>query len=65
MENKKNDCGCSIGKKDVNSGISCDVRSCVYHDGCCYCTADRISVGPSDANTSAETLCATFKHKEE
>lgn len=64
MENKNQNCGCHVDKKDVNHGISCDVRNCVYHDGSCYCTADCISVGPSNACSSAETLCATFKHKE-
>ncbi|MBQ8389329.1 MAG: DUF1540 domain-containing protein [Clostridia bacterium] len=53
---------CSCGK--YNDGISCDVRNCVYHVGDCHCTATKISVGPSSANTSADTICATFKQKE-
>lgn len=57
-------CGC-YGNKNVNKGISCDVNNCYYHDGECYCTAERITVGPSNAATSADTLCATFKQKEE
>lgn len=59
-ENKK--CSC---KKDYNKGISCDVKNCYYHDGSCYCTASQINVGPTNASSSADTLCATFKHKEE
>lgn len=43
------------------AGVRCDVKSCVYHDGDSYCTADRISVGTSFARNSAETACATFK----
>ena len=45
-------------------GISCDVRNCVYHDGDCYCTAEKIAVGPSYATTSQDTVCATFKPKQ-
>ncbi len=47
-----------------NKGISCDVCNCVHHDGECYCTADKISVGPSNATSSADTICATFKKKD-
>ncbi len=42
-------------------GINCSVKNCVYHDGECYCTAEHINVGPSSANSSSETVCATFK----
>ncbi|MBR2951657.1 MAG: DUF1540 domain-containing protein [Clostridia bacterium] len=49
MENKK------------NKGIVCDVRKCVYHDKDNYCTASQIAVGPSYAESSSETVCATFK----
>ncbi|MBR6633068.1 MAG: DUF1540 domain-containing protein [Clostridia bacterium] len=44
-----------------NEGITCMVKNCAYHDGECYCDAKEISVGPSHANTSADTICATFK----
>ena len=44
-----------------NEGIKCDVKNCVYHDGECYCTAGNIHVGPSHAEKSADTVCATFK----
>lgn len=44
-------------------GISCDVRNCVYHDGDCYCTAEKIAVGPSYATSCTDTVCATFKQR--
>ena len=59
-ENKKyeNGCGCKHIK-----GIKCNVKNCYYHDCDTYCTAGEIAVGPQSANTSGETLCATFKPK--
>lgn len=46
-------------------GIVCDVKNCVYHGACDNCcTASAISVGPSYAESSAETVCATFRPKE-
>ena len=53
----------SNGKK-CNKGISCDVYNCHYNDGECHCTAEKISVGPSFANTCSETVCATFESKD-
>ena len=44
-------------------GISCDVRNCVYHDGDCYCTAEKIAVGPSYGTSCTDTVCATFKQR--
>ena len=44
-------------------GISCDVQSCVYHDGDNYCTAKRVSIGNLTASNAAETRCATFTAK--
>ena len=55
-----------MDKKDcchVNNGITCDVKNCTYHQGECYCTAQKIAVGPSSATTGADTLCATFKER--
>ena len=46
-----------------NPGIVCQVKNCVYHDGDMGCTANKISVGPSNATNSNETLCATFREK--
>lgn len=48
-----------------NDGIRCDVKNCHYHSGECYCTANCIAVGPTSAQTSADTVCATFKPKAE
>ena len=57
-QEKKNDCvsGCKHIK-----GINCSVKSCYYHDGETYCTADQIAVSSANAKTSSETACATFK----
>ncbi len=46
-------------------GIVCDVKNCQYHVDGCHCAAGKISVGPSSAITSADTVCATFKPKAE
>lgn len=61
MEEKKyeNSCGCKHIK-----GIKCNVQNCYYHDCDTYCTASEIAVGPHSAHSSGETLCATFKPKE-
>lgn len=58
-ENSKS-CGCPKHLK----GIRCDVQNCYYHDCDTYCTAEQVAVGPRSADSSAETLCATFKPKE-
>ena len=44
-------------------GIRCDDKNCVYHDCETYCMAGEIAVGPSNATTSADTACATFKER--
>lgn len=59
---KKNEEGCAPCREI--KGIVCDVRNCIHHDGRNCCTAGEISVGPSYAMTSNETVCATFKPKE-
>ena len=64
METNKK-CGC-FGEetpKHYNKGISCDAKNCVYHDCDCYCTAEKINVGPSNATCSSDTVCATFKER--
>ena len=50
---------------NFNNGIVCEVKNCVYHDCETYCTAEKIAVGPSYATTSSDTICATFKQKED
>ena len=58
MNTDKNGC-C----KDPIKGIRCDVKNCVYHDCETYCMAGEIAVGPSNATTSSDTACATFKER--
>ncbi len=64
MENKNNCCKSGCGEKH-NDGIVCSVKNCIYHDCDTYCTAEQIAVGPSYASTSSDTICATFKQKED
>ena len=59
MMNEKDESRCKAIK-----GITCDVRNCVYHDCENHCTAEKIAVGPSYAESSSETVCATFRPKE-
>lgn len=47
------DCACN------NSEIECSAEDCKYNSHC-LCTADRISVGCSDACCCSETECKTF-----
>ena len=64
MENKNYGCG-TMGCHDKhNEGVKCDVKNCVYHSGDKYCTAKCIAVGPQSAQTSADTICSTFKQKD-
>lgn len=65
MSDKYETSSCEGGKCKHIRGIACDVKNCAYHEGECYCTADRIAVGPSHACSSTETVCVTFKPKAE
>ena len=56
--------GCNSSCKKIK-GITCDVKGCEYNDGENECTAGHISVGPTDASCSDETVCATFRPKTE
>ena len=51
-------------KSKHQKGISCAVSSCAYHDGDCYCCADKIQAGPASACTCSETVCATFRERQ-
>ena len=64
MEDNKqrNECRCDSSKHI--KGIVCDVRNCAYHSGKNECYAGCISVGPREADCSANTVCATFKPRE-
>lgn len=48
---------------DSINGVACNVTNCIYHDGKTQCTAKQIHVGPTYANSSADTNCATFQPK--
>lgn len=50
------------GKKKLK-GVVCDVKNCVYNDGSCHCTAEKIAVGPTYATACTDTVCATFRQK--
>ena len=60
MDEKKS---CCNSEAKCIKGVVCDVKSCAYHEGQNMCCAGTISVGPRDANCSANTNCATFKPK--
>ena len=63
MNDQKN---CTSGScKQHIKGVHCDVHNCVYHDGESYCNAGTISVGPSFATCSQDTVCATFKESKD
>lgn len=46
-------------------GVSCDVQSCIYHDGDHFCTANRIRVGPGYATARTDTVCGTYHPREQ
>ncbi len=62
--NSTNSCDCNTSEGKHIKGISCDVRNCVHHDGDCYCAAEKIAIGPSYATSCSDTVCATFKQKQ-
>lgn len=43
------------------SGITCDVKNCVYHDGDSFCCADRVTIGSIVAADPSKTHCSTFE----
>ena len=57
-ENETKECSSTCKKI---KGITCDVKSCEYNDGENECMAGHVSVGPCDASSSDETVCATFR----
>ena len=63
-ELKKSGCGSAekCGESYIH-GVYCDVKTCMYHDSVEHCTAKKISIGPSFASTSNDTICSTFKPK--
>ena len=65
MEENENKYGteCRCDKDKHICGLNCDARNCVYNDGKHQCCADQVNVGPSTADCSSDTVCATFKPK--
>ena len=62
--NEKKNCGTSgCDSSQCIKGIVCDVKNCMYHEGENHCYAGTISVGPRNADCSANTNCVTFKPK--
>ena len=49
-------------KKELK-GVVCDASMCVHHGWGNTCHAKEISVGPHSACCTSETVCATFKPK--
>lgn len=47
--------------KEPIYGIKCDVTNCYYHCPGSKCVAGEIKVGPQHADSSEDTVCATFK----
>ena len=64
MEERKYATECGVERHKHIKGITCDVKNCVYHCGESECYAGEICVGPREAKSSANTVCATFKPKE-
>ena len=60
-----NGTGEKAGKHCPIEGICCKVENCYYHDQQTHCTAREVSVGPGCAHCSEDTVCATFKPREE
>ena len=64
MENVyENNNHCTTSSKHI-VGIKCNVKNCEYHDCETHCTAKQILVGPSNAESSTQTECATFKPRD-
>lgn len=47
----------------IIEGIKCNVTNCVHHNPGYKCDAGCIEVGPSHANNTNESYCATFEAK--
>ena len=60
MEHKSGNCKSGCDGKAIK-GIVCGVKSCAYHDGTSFCTANEIRIGPSYAVSSTQTVCATYR----
>lgn len=50
-------------KPKSNSNICCDVANCKYHNSENYCSAKKITIGPSYAQSTSDTICTTFSQE--
>lgn len=62
-ENNTSKCKSADHGENYLHGVSCDVKTCMYHDCGEHCTASKIVIGPAFATNSADTVCSTFKPK--
>ena len=65
MNNKKDrdtSAGASRAPEHIKD-INCEVKNCSYNEEERYCTASKVNIGPCCANSTPETVCATFKPK--
>jgi hypothetical protein len=46
---------------DIVEGIECNVTNCYYNKNQKLCSAGQIKVGPQNAVTTDDTICATFR----
>jgi hypothetical protein len=51
----------AYGTADQGHGIVCDAQNCYYNREGRACTAGQIKVGNTNACTSTDTACDTFK----
>ncbi len=51
-------------EKELIKEISCSAKNCVYNENGCKCVAGHIDVGTTDAQSSGETRCSTFKNSD-
>lgn len=54
-------------KKGINAnpGISCLAKYCSHHCGAIGCTAQNVAIGTTHAAHNDETMCHTFKERQE
>lgn len=49
------------GDSNTVEGVVCDVSHCYYNRDGRVCVAGQIKVGPQNAVTTDDTVCATFR----
>ena len=48
---------------NVNSGVSCEVSTCIHYEQGNRCNANIIHVGNPNADCSSDTRCDTFEER--